>query len=138
MHDPLQVLMRLRRAAVDDARRRLGAAVQEGAAAQTARKAAEAAIATESANAIAAIGDTAVEDFSRWLPRGRAVLYGAEQAEADAALLASTRRAELNLARAAAEATDQLMQQRVAQARLDRDRGDQRALDEMAGRGIKL
>jgi flagellar export protein FliJ len=133
--DPLETLLRMRRLAVDEARRELGACLRaEGEAAQTVA-AIEAAIRRETAVATSlATGDAEVEAFAAWLrrirPRQRAALAAEEAAEAGAVQA----RAVLGAARAAVRATEQMLEKRAVAMEADAQRQAQREIDEVAGR----
>ena len=130
--DPLRALLRLQLKGVDEARQRLAGCLSREIAADAAITAAAAAIAHETAVAHGSAGDLEVEAFARWLPQGRHRLVTAEIAGASAAHETALARAALTLARGAAEATEDLLEQRQRQRREAADRAEQLALDEVA------
>ncbi len=133
--NPLETLMRLRRAELDEARRALAEVIEAEEAARRARDNAEAAIVEETRIAAQSETDGDVERFARWLQRGRARLKAAEIALAEAADATTHKRAELNLVRAAVESTENLLERRQSEAEDAQRRAAQRALDDAALRG---
>lgn len=133
--DPLQTLLRLRRLAVDEARRALAECIQREQDTERALADAAAAIARETAAATAlSAGDAEVEAFAAWLPQGRAAERRAEDALAAASLTSAEARSALSLARAAVRATEALLAQQEDAAAATRQRAEQRVLDEAAQR----
>jgi flagellar biosynthesis chaperone FliJ len=129
--DPLETLMRLRRAELDEARRALGEVLEAEQAAQRERDSVEAEIVAETRVAAESDTDGDVERFARWLQRGRARLKSAELALAVAADATTLKRAELNLVRAAVEATENLLEKRRSETRGEQSRAAQQELDDM-------
>ncbi len=129
--DPLETLMRLRRAELDEARRALGEVLEAEQAAQRERDSVEAEIVAETRVAAESDTDGDVERFARWLQRGRARLKAAELALAVAADATTLKRAELNLVRAAVEATENLLEKRRSETREGQSRAAQQELDDM-------
>lgn len=105
--------------------------------AASAEQLARAAIATEMQSALAlSTDDAAVDAFAMWLPRGRAAVARACH-ELEAAQDEITQvRAALSLARAAAEAVDQLIEARNATALMELQRKQQIELDDFSHRRI--
>jgi flagellar export protein FliJ len=131
--DPLRAVLRLRRLALDEARRELGHCLAAEAVAIADRKAAEAAIQTEEQAAAALDADDgAVEAFAAWLPRGRQAIAQAEAGVIRAETATAQARARLTAARAAAEAAEQMMDARFSADHDAQARRDQAALDDAA------
>ena len=133
-HSALRTLLRLRQAALDDARRAVGDTIRAEAAAEAERDLAEQAIVAETRIATQSDDDGDVERFARWLKRGRARLTSAEAAVAEAAACTTQKRAELSLARAAAQAAEEMLERLQAEDLKQRERGRQRELDEAGGK----
>jgi flagellar export protein FliJ len=135
MADPLATLLRLRRLALDQARRDLAdCLLQEGAAMDRVH-----ALAVEIARETATAGrmdgdDQTVEDFARWLRRIRVE----QQTAADALLTAETRTREIRVmltaGRSAVEMVEALIAQRDAAAAAAAQRREQAVLDEAGQR----
>ena len=133
MSDALQTVMRIRKLAVDEAKRALAEALSAEDAARTEAEAAEAQIGIE--GEIAAdlnSDDGAVEAFARWLPTGRAIAARTRAAHEQTLLEVARARAGLSAARAAAEAAERLKQRREAEAAVEAGRRSQAAMDEIA------
>ena len=133
MSDALATVMRIRKLAVDEAKRALAEALTLENTARQEAAAAEAQIGLEAE--IAAdlnTGDGAVEAFAAWLPVGRARAARARAAEEEAAVDVARARAGLSAARAAAEAADNLKERRDAEAAVEANRRSQATLDEIA------
>ncbi len=136
--DPLETLIRIRRTALDAARRELGACLDAEREADVARSHAEAAIAREQriAEHIEA-GDAVVEAFAAWLPdarkRLRQVEAGCERCRGETARA----RAALSLARGAHEAAEDALARARDEARAEHGRREQLGLDEIASRSRK-
>ena len=136
--DKLDVLLRVRRAAEDEAKRALVERLNEETAARRRLQVAEARLRHERDIAIdPAQSDGFVEAYIAWLPAGRRAVAMAQTAYDDAAAKVTLARAELNLAHAAAEAADEFIEQRVAKAAAALAKKSQAALDEIAGRATK-
>jgi hypothetical protein len=133
--DPLDAVLRIRRMAVDAARRHLADSLTIEEAARKRVAAAEARIESEAAVAAdLATGDAAVEAFAAWLPVGRAIV-GAAQAEHEKALTdVNMARAAVTVARASAAAAADLQSRRAADRAALAERRAQNAMDEVASR----
>jgi flagellar export protein FliJ len=133
--DPLESLLRLRRLAVDDARRGLSECLRaEGEAAQ-AVAAIEAAIEHETDVAASlSTGDAEVEAFAAWLRRIRPKQHAAHAAEAQAGAATAQGRAILAAARAAVSAVEDMLAEHAAERMAEGQRQDQREIDEAAQR----
>lgn len=133
--DPLEAVLRIRRMAVDTARRHLAEALTIEETARRHAEAAEARIVSEGqAAADIATGDSAVEAFAAWLPVGRAEAQTARVAHDKAVTDVNMARAAVTVARAAAEAAADLQLRRKADQALLAERRAQNALDEVASR----
>ncbi len=133
MADALQTVMRIRKLAVDEAKRALAEALTVEDAARREADAADAQIGIE--GEIAAdldTGDGAVEAFAAWLPVGRAQAIRTRAAHEQTLLEVARARAGLGAARAAAEAADNLQQRKEAEAAVQANRRSQAVLDEIA------
>jgi hypothetical protein len=130
MADPIQSLLRLQRKAADEARQSLAFCLMRERDAEQSMAAAHAAIDREMAAAQASENDHDVEVFARWLPRGREALAAAEALRLEAAAATARARAALTLARGAAEATENLLEQRWQERREEAERKLQSELDE--------
>ena len=135
MPDPLATVLRIRRVTVDDARRRLGAALRAADLAVAQVQAADTAITKEGEIAADLMaGDGAVEAFAAWLPVGRAKAAAAHEASERAQAEVAKARAAVTVARAAAESAEVLLQKRGADAALQAARRAQADTDEVASR----
>ncbi len=113
--DALEIVLRIRRVAVDEAKRGLAVALAAEGVAQRQATAAEDMIASESDNAADVNqGDASVEAFAAWLPVGRAKAKAARSALEAAGADVVLQRAALTAARAAAEAAEALLDRRRA------------------------
>jgi flagellar export protein FliJ len=133
--DPLESLLRMRRMAVDDARRGLAECLRAEGQATAEVAAIEAAIEQEMEVATRlTAGDFEVEAFAAWLrqmrPRQRAALAGEQEAET-ATMEART---VLAAAQAAVRAVEEMLEQHAAAARAEAERRAQGELDEIAQR----
>lgn len=133
--EALDVLLRLRRLAREDAIRGLGVCMKADAAAGAAVARIDASIAAENEAATRLDGDDiAVEAFGRWLRRVRqerdAAAAARERAEAETVRA----RAVLGAARAALAGVESELSRRAEEARLAALRREQAAIDEHAGR----
>ena len=133
--DPLDAVLRVRRMAVDTARRHLAESLTIEEAARQRVAAAEARIESElQVAADLATGDGAVEAFAAWLPIGRALVVAA-RAEHDKTLTdVNMARAAVTVARAAAAAAADLQSRRAADRAALAERRAQNAMDEIASR----
>jgi hypothetical protein len=129
MPDPIQSLLRLQRKSADEARQTLAFCLMRERDAEQSVTAARAAIEREMAAAQGSDNDTDVEAFARWLPRGQEALATAEAMHVEAANATARARAALTLARGAAEATENLLEQRWKARRDAADRKMQAELD---------
>jgi hypothetical protein len=129
MAEPIQSLLRLQRKAADEARQALAFCLMRERDAEQSVATAQAAIDREMAAAQASDSDHDVEVFARWLPRGRDALAAAEAMRAEAANATARARATLTLARGAAEATENLLEQRWQERREAAERKLQAELD---------
>jgi hypothetical protein len=129
MPEPIQSLLRLQRKAADEARQALAFCLMRERDAEQSVAAAQAAIDREMAAAQNSDSDNDVEAFARWLPRGREALAEAENTHLEAANATARARAALTLARAAAEATENLLEERWKARRDEADRKIQLELD---------
>jgi flagellar biosynthesis chaperone FliJ len=136
--DQLDVLLRVRRVAEDEAKRALVARLDEETAARHRLQMAEARLRQERDIATdPGQSDGSVEAYIAWLPSGRRAVAAAQAAHDEAAAKVTLARAELTLAHAAAEAADEFIEQREAKAETALARKAQAALDEIAGRPAK-
>jgi flagellar biosynthesis chaperone FliJ len=136
--DPIDVLVRLRKSACEDARRALVATLDAEDAARAALHAAERAIIgeQEAASRLDA-GDGAVEAFVAWLPVGRRAVAQARARHDDAVAASVQARAVLAAARASLEAAEHVIEERQAERRLAAAKQEQATLDE-AGRRARF
>ncbi len=135
MPDPLATVLRLRRITVDEAKMALAAQLRVEDLASRAAAAAAAAIDAEcdiAADLMA--GDGAVEAFAAWLPVGRARAESARIAYDRASSDVARARAALTAARAAAEAADCLLRDRLAALAATAGRRSQSEADDIAAR----
>ncbi len=133
MSDALQTVMRIRKLAMDEAKRALAEALGTEDAARVEAEAAEAQIGIE--GEIAAdlnSDDGAVEAFARWLPTGRAIAVRTRAVHEQTLLEVARARAGLSAARAAAEAAEAFKERREAEAAVGAGRRSQAAMDEIA------
>jgi flagellar export protein FliJ len=131
--DPLETLLRLRRLAVDQARRGLADCLRvESEAAQAVAKI-EAAIGHETDVATNLASDDAdVEAFAAWLRRIRPKQHAAQAAEAQAEAATGQERAVLAAARAAVRAAEQMLEEHEAAIREKAEHQAQGNIDEVA------
>jgi len=132
--DPVDVLVRLRKTACEDARRDLLTTLEAEDAARAALHAAEHAITREqeAASRLDA-GDGAVEAFVAWLPVGRRAVVQARARHEEAVAASVLARAVLAAARASLEAAENVIEEHESERRLAAAKKEQSALDE-AGR----
>ena len=129
----LDVMARMRRLVVEEARQKLALCLQaEGRSGAVAREAAEMLVRErEWASALEA-DDSVVEAYIAWLPQGNARLAAAREVLGRAEAASVQARAQLAVARAAAEAVDRRI---AAEAAAEREKAlarEQAALDEVA------
>ena len=133
--DPLESLLRLRRLAVDEARRGLADCLRAESQAAEALAALEAAIERETdVAADLNAGDAEVEAFAAWLRRMRPKQQAAHAAEAEAEAATAQGRAILAAARAAVSAVEDMLAEHTAERKAEAQRQAQREIDEAAQR----
>lgn len=131
----LHVALRLRRIAVETAKRNLAVAIDAELAANAALTRASRALSQEMTLATALTADDAMsEAYVAWLPRGRAAKSAAKDQAARSAADAAHARAVLGAARSAEAAVETLMQRLSDAALAQAKRTDQTATDEAAAR----
>ncbi len=129
----LDVMARMRRLVVEEARQKLALCLQvEGQRGEVAREAAEALIRERELASALEADDIAVEAYIAWLPQGTARLATAREALGRAEAASGQARAQLAAARAAAEAVDRRIAAEVAAEREKALAREQAALDEVA------
>jgi putative NADH-flavin reductase len=133
--DPLLTLARLRRLAVDEARRALAARLEDEADADRAAAHLQESIAreTEAASHLSG-GDAVVEAFGRWLAGARRQLAAARAVQERARVDVVRARASLGAARAGAAAVDEQIARDAAERTAQETQRDQQALDDMSRR----
>ncbi len=134
-NDPLDILLRLRRLAIDQARQALADCL--GAETHAAKRCEEiaTAISCEMAAASAVTADDrAVEDFAAWLRQTLPVQAGAEAALLTAETQTKEARLVLAAARAGVRAVEHMVERKDAERRLQAGRAEQVVLDEAASR----
>ena len=130
---PLEALLRLRRMAMDEARRGLAECLRIESQAAATVAAVEAAIRHETEAALSlAAGDAEVEAFGNWLRRVRPKQRSAAAAEQEAAAATARARAVLSASRAAVRAVEDRLEQEAAVERARAERREQAQLDEVA------
>jgi flagellar export protein FliJ len=134
--DPLDALVRLRRLAVDEARKALAECLrtEEATEASVARIAAAIERETDAAASLST-SDAEVEAFVAWLHRIRPEQHSAHEAQDEARAETLRMRAVVSAARAAAEAAEELVERHEAARRADEQRQAQRDIDEAAAQG---
>jgi flagellar export protein FliJ len=132
---PLEQLLRLRRSAVDEARRGLAECLRVESEASAAVTAIEVAIQreTEVASSLTG-GDAEVEAFAAWLRRIRPKQQAALATEAEAGTSTARARIVLAAARAALRAAEVLLEKHAAAEHAATERKAQAEIDEVAGR----
>jgi putative NADH-flavin reductase len=131
----LETLVRIRKLAIEDARRGLATCLQAEDAAASSLRLAEAAIVHEQATAMDLNADDAVvEAFAAWLPKGRQAVAEASRAHVDAGAATVQSRAVVAAARASAEAVERVVQAQAMARAEDAARRSQAAIDETAAR----
>jgi SWI/SNF-related matrix-associated actin-dependent regulator 1 of chromatin subfamily A len=135
----LGIVNRLRKLAVDQARRELAGRLAAEAAATATADAVHAALRHEheAARAVRA-EDAAGAAFAAWLPRGLQAISVARDASAQAQEAVAQGRAALAEALAAREAVSQLLAREAAARILEASRRDQAVLDEVGQRGQRV
>ena len=133
--DPLRSVLRIRREAVDDARRALSECLIAETARAAAADCAEAVIGRELELASRLSGtDSTVEAFARWLPLAREMAERARVAHDRAVLETGRARACLAAARAAAKVVEELQARRAAERDADIRRREQHEQDDQSRR----
>ena len=133
--ESLTTLLRLRQAAVDEARLALAACVREEAAARAALAALDASAEREAAAAARLEApDRTVEEFAVWLRRIRIDREMREQALTLAETRSREARSVLTVSMAAAGSLEKLVERRAAERRAQADARSQRELDEQGTR----
>ena len=133
--DPLESLLRLRRLAVDEARRGLADCLRVESLADHAVAAIESAIDHETDVATdLASGDAVVEAFAAWLRRIRPKQHAVHAAEAQAEASTAQGRALLAAARAAVRAAEEMLEKHAAAKLAEEEHQAQREIDEAAQR----
>ena len=129
----LDVMARMRRLVVEEARQKLALCLQaEGRSEAVAREAAEALMRERELASALDADDVAVEAYIAWLPQGTARLAAAREALDRAEAASGQARAALAAARAAAEAVDRRIAAAAAVEREAMLAREQAALDEVA------
>jgi flagellar export protein FliJ len=132
MADPLQTLLRLRRMAVDQARRSLAECLRrETEASVRVKEIAEIIDRETDAVCQAGMDDRAVHDFAAWLKRVRTEERAATEALLTAEVQTQEARTVLAAGRAAVETVEALIEQRQAERRAAQMRQEQKVLDEI-------
>ena len=133
--EPLAVVLRLRRLAMEDATRDFAECLRAEAEGAQAVAAVEAAIEreTEAASSLSA-GDAVVEAFGAWLKRARQQLRAAEAARDHCEGETGRARAVLSVARSAVKATEHLIAEQEAAKARKAARQEQQTLDEIRPR----
>jgi flagellar biosynthesis chaperone FliJ len=133
----LRVVARLRKLAIDEARRELAARLAAEARAAEADRTAQASLRREHQAALAlGAEDAAIGAFATWLPRGLEARNVARDASARAQEAAQEGRAVLATARASAEAVAQMLARLAAERLAEANRREQAVLDEVGQRRL--
>jgi hypothetical protein len=131
----LEVVSRLCKLAVDQARRDLAVRLATEAAADAAERAAQTALLCEREAAHALrTEDAASGAFAAWLPHGLQAIAAARDTSVQAQAAAAQGRAALTEARAAGEAVEQMLVREAAARTFEANRREQAALDEVGQR----
>lgn len=135
---PINLLLRVRSVAKDEAMRLLATRLNEEAAARRLVMAAETRMTEERLTATDPTqGDGVVEAYIAWLPIGRRQERAARDMCDRATANVTIARAEVRIAHAAAEAAAKFQEHQAKVARMIADRKSQHGLDEIAGRLTK-
>lgn len=129
--DPLQSMLQIRQATLDEAQQAIGNAykAEQAAASRTHQAALD--LDREMAAALSLGGDDeAVESYARWLPIGRRSLKQAQDEQSQAIAELDRMRTMLALARSGVRAVEALIEQRQQEQRLEAGRREQRILDD--------
>ena len=133
--DPLEQLLRLRRTAVDEARRGLAECLRMESETSATVTAIDVAIQREMEVASSLTGgDAEVEAFAAWLRRIRPKQQAALAAAAEAETATARTRIVLAAARAAVRAVEETLEKRAAAEHAAAERRAQGEIDEVAGR----
>ena len=136
--NPLQTLLQIRQATLDEAQQAVADAYRLELGASRQSDAASAALDREMKTAMnLAGGDDAVETFARWLPIGRRALKQAHDAQRVATAALDRARAIMSLARSGVRTVELLMEQQRMKQSLEEDRREQRVLDEVGSRSSR-
>jgi flagellar export protein FliJ len=131
--DPLDVLLRVRRLAVDQARQALAECLTLETAASARCEEIAAAIVEETTAATALTSDDqTVEAFADWLRQTLPLQSAANLALTNAEARTKEARTVLAAARAGVRAVEAILEQKEADRRVRQARGEQHALDEIA------
>jgi hypothetical protein len=125
--DPLSVLLRVRRLAVDDARAALAAALRHEGTAASLTETAVRMLAQE-----AEAGRDNLAAFTAWLPHGQEAARNARAGLAAAQRATDQARAALGTAQGAAHVVERVLEQRHLTRQEEAERRSQAALDEVA------
>ncbi len=131
--DPLATLLRIREAALDEAKQHVANALAREHAAALRLADEEAALSRETAAAVSpAEGDACVDAFARWLPVGRKAIATAQATHHAASAAVDQARIVLTLSRAAHRSVETLIEKHRGVA--DREAGLrlQREIDDLA------
>ena len=135
MSKALQVVARLRKMAIDEARIALAARLAAEARATEADRAALASLRHEHEAALAlGAEDAAIGVFANWLPRGLAARNVARDASVVAQAAAQQGRTALAAARASAEVVERMLARHAAERLAEANRREQAVLDEVGQR----
>lgn len=133
--EPLDTVLRLRRHAVDDARRALTDSLVAATAAEMSAQQLQRDMQAETDRAADVSGDDSmVEAFAAWLPAARQRLDAARLAQERQEVEVARCRAELTASRAAMQAVEALIAENRARQAEAREKLAQRSLDEAAAR----
>jgi flagellar export protein FliJ len=132
--EPILALLKLRRLAVEEARQGLAGCLAREDAAERALAESEAILHREMLAAQSSASDGEVEAFAAWLPQGRQAVRRAQEARDSAAAETALARAALTLARSAAEAVDNLVEQRRLAEGAEALKREQAVLDDIGQR----
>ena len=133
--EPLDTVLRLRRHAVDDARRALTDSLVAATAAEMTAQQLQRDMQAETERAADVSGDDSmVEAFAAWLPAARQRLEAARSVQERQEVEVARCRAELTASRAAMQAVEALIAENRAKQAEARERLAQRSLDEAGAR----
>ena len=133
--EPLDTVLRLRRHAVDDARRALTDSLVAATAAEMTAQQLQRDMQAETERAADVSGDDSmVEAFAAWLPAARQRLEAARSVQERQEVEVARCRAELTASRAAMQAVEALIAENRAKQAEAREKLAQRSLDEAGAR----